>query len=93
MYFFSYELWNVLWENCSSEDAFVEALSDAVVRGELANFAPSPDFTQVQSPMQKEMFVFLFLDEIFWIVFIVKDVYDFKYYLMQIVLIYNDHDF
>ncbi|CAG9561239.1 unnamed protein product [Danaus chrysippus] len=42
----SYELWNVLWENCSSEDAFVEALSDAVVRGELVNFAPSPDFTQ-----------------------------------------------
>ncbi|XP_045766825.1 vacuolar protein sorting-associated protein 8 homolog isoform X1 [Maniola jurtina] len=45
-YDLSEELWNCLWENCSGEQAFVEALGDAAVRGELANNPPSPDFTQ-----------------------------------------------
>ncbi|KAM3966116.1 vacuolar protein sorting 8 [Aphomia sociella] len=40
------ELWNNLWEQCSSENAFVEALGDAVVRDELTSAAPSPDSTQ-----------------------------------------------
>lgn len=47
MFFLSDELWNCLWENCSTEQAFVEALGDAAVRGELSNSPPSPDFTQV----------------------------------------------
>ncbi|CAK1586156.1 unnamed protein product [Parnassius mnemosyne] len=39
-------LWSSLWENCSSEKAFVEALGDAVVRGELSDTPPTPDYTQ-----------------------------------------------
>ncbi|XP_026499117.2 vacuolar protein sorting-associated protein 8 homolog [Vanessa tameamea] len=45
-YDMSDELWNCLWENCSGEQAFVEALGDAAVRGEFSNSPPSPDFTQ-----------------------------------------------
>ncbi|XP_023938652.2 vacuolar protein sorting-associated protein 8 homolog [Bicyclus anynana] len=45
-YELSEELWNCLWENCSGEQAFVEALGDAAVRGELSNNPPSPDLTQ-----------------------------------------------
>ncbi|CAH0729782.1 unnamed protein product, partial [Brenthis ino] len=45
-YEMSDELWSCLWENCSEEQAFVEALGDAAVRGELSNTPPSPDFTQ-----------------------------------------------
>ncbi|CAF4822239.1 unnamed protein product [Pieris macdunnoughi] len=40
------ELWSCLWENCSQENAFVEALGDAAVRGDMANNPPTPDFTQ-----------------------------------------------
>ncbi|KAJ8716091.1 hypothetical protein PYW08_013376 [Mythimna loreyi] len=42
------ELWIRLWEHCSDEKAFVEALGDAAARGELstAEMAPSPDSTQ-----------------------------------------------
>ncbi|KPJ07186.1 Vacuolar protein sorting-associated protein 8-like [Papilio machaon] len=40
------ELWSNLWENCSSEKAFVEALGDAIVRGEFSAAPPSPDYTQ-----------------------------------------------
>ncbi|XP_059054039.1 vacuolar protein sorting-associated protein 8 homolog [Achroia grisella] len=40
------ELWYNLWENCSGEYAFVEALGDAAVRGELTEAPPSPDSTQ-----------------------------------------------
>ncbi|CAH0398761.1 unnamed protein product [Chilo suppressalis] len=42
----SNELWTTLWEHCSSENAFVEALGDAAVRGDFATKAPSPDSTQ-----------------------------------------------
>ncbi|XP_075979183.1 vacuolar protein sorting 8 [Anticarsia gemmatalis] len=45
-YDLSEELWNRLWEECSHEEAFVEALGDAAVRGDLSNAAPSPDCTQ-----------------------------------------------
>lgn len=41
------ELWNFLWENCSEQRAFVEALGDAAVRGDLSTLPPSPDLTQV----------------------------------------------
>lgn len=40
------ELWNKLWEQCSSENTFVEALGDAAVRGDLTVAPPSPDSTQ-----------------------------------------------
>ncbi|CAB3251661.1 unnamed protein product [Arctia plantaginis] len=40
------ELWNRLWDQCSNEKAFVEALGDAAVRGELSAAGPSPDCTQ-----------------------------------------------
>ncbi|CAH2039598.1 unnamed protein product, partial [Iphiclides podalirius] len=40
------ELWSSLWENCSSEKAFVEALGDAIVRGEFSETPPTPDYTQ-----------------------------------------------
>lgn len=42
-------MWIRLWEHCSDEKAFVEALGDAVARGELstAEMSPSPDSTQV----------------------------------------------
>ncbi|KPI97358.1 Vacuolar protein sorting-associated protein 8-like [Papilio xuthus] len=40
------ELWTNLWENCSTEKAFVEALGDAIVRGEFSATPPSPDYTQ-----------------------------------------------
>ncbi|XP_038223273.1 vacuolar protein sorting-associated protein 8 homolog [Zerene cesonia] len=40
------ELWTCLWENCSNEKAFVEALGDAAVRGEMSEHPPTPDFTQ-----------------------------------------------
>ncbi|XP_028177955.1 vacuolar protein sorting-associated protein 8 homolog [Ostrinia furnacalis] len=40
------ELWSTLWEQCSRENAFVEALGDAAVRGELSENPPSPDSTQ-----------------------------------------------
>ncbi|CAG4947702.1 unnamed protein product [Parnassius apollo] len=39
-------LWSNLWENCSCEKAFVEALGDAVVRGELSDTPPTPDYSQ-----------------------------------------------
>ncbi|XP_041987955.1 vacuolar protein sorting-associated protein 8 homolog [Aricia agestis] len=45
-YDFREELWNNLWENCSGEKEFVEALGEAVVRGELSNMPPSPDYSQ-----------------------------------------------
>lgn len=37
----------MLWEQCSCERSFVEALGDAAVRGELTNIPPTPDSTQV----------------------------------------------
>ncbi|XP_062527168.1 vacuolar protein sorting-associated protein 8 homolog [Bombyx mori] len=40
------ELWGKLWEQCSSEKEFVEALGDAIVRDELSVAPPSPDCTQ-----------------------------------------------
>ncbi|KAG6464048.1 hypothetical protein O3G_MSEX014241 [Manduca sexta] len=40
------ELWGILWDQCSNEKAFVEALGDAAVRGELDSALPSPDLTQ-----------------------------------------------
>lgn len=40
------ELWNRLWEQCSNEKAFVEAVGDSAVRGELSISPPSPDNTQ-----------------------------------------------
>ncbi|XP_060802383.1 vacuolar protein sorting-associated protein 8 homolog [Amyelois transitella] len=40
------ELWCTLWEQCSSENAFVEALGDAVVMCKLTDIAPAPDATQ-----------------------------------------------
>ncbi|XP_072947708.1 vacuolar protein sorting-associated protein 8 homolog [Epargyreus clarus] len=45
-YNLSEELYSSLWESCASERAFVEALGDAAVRGELSDSPPSPDFTQ-----------------------------------------------
>ncbi|XP_053606903.1 vacuolar protein sorting-associated protein 8 homolog [Plodia interpunctella] len=42
----SEELWSNLWEQCSSEKAFVEALGDAAVMCKLTNMPPSPDSTQ-----------------------------------------------
>ncbi|XP_068618217.1 vacuolar protein sorting-associated protein 8 homolog [Battus philenor] len=40
------ELWSYLWENCSHEKAFVEALGDAIVRGEFSSLLPTPDYMQ-----------------------------------------------
>ncbi|CAK1556278.1 unnamed protein product [Leptosia nina] len=40
------ELWNCLWEKSSREKAFVEALGDAAVRGDMSENPPTPDFTQ-----------------------------------------------
>ncbi|KAJ2944385.1 hypothetical protein O0L34_g18387 [Tuta absoluta] len=40
------ELWYSLWDNCLGEKAFVEALGDAAVRGELSSLPPSPDSSQ-----------------------------------------------
>ncbi|CAG9793888.1 unnamed protein product [Diatraea saccharalis] len=42
----SQELWTTLWEHCSNENAFVEALGDAAVRGDFTTNPPSPDATQ-----------------------------------------------
>lgn len=47
--FFREELWSILWEQCSGENAFVEALGDAAVRGDLSAIPPSPDSTQVKT--------------------------------------------
>lgn len=43
---YSYELWNLLWEQCSNEDSFVEAIADTIARGEVDHIPPSPDLTQ-----------------------------------------------
>ncbi|XP_048487716.1 vacuolar protein sorting-associated protein 8 homolog [Plutella xylostella] len=40
------DLWSNLWERCSDQTAFVEAIGDAAVRGELSPTDPSPECTQ-----------------------------------------------
>ncbi|KAJ0178271.1 hypothetical protein K1T71_006094 [Dendrolimus kikuchii] len=45
-YDLSEELWGLLWEACSKENAFVEAVGDAAVRGDLSAAPPSPDSSQ-----------------------------------------------
>ncbi|KAL4707675.1 hypothetical protein ACJJTC_014856 [Scirpophaga incertulas] len=45
-YSISNELWTTLWDSCSHEKEFVEALGDAAVRGDLSAIPPSPDSTQ-----------------------------------------------